>query len=249
MSDSVFQSFGGLSMPVPIDGVTSLTSLDPARDRLLELFESAINSEFGTVWSQVLADMPSGFALAGTSPVQDTLPMEPHLEVVQERKCSFPLLCLHRTGNYTVEPFLMDEDKLTQEWHLHYILGPLDIGGQRRILDIGQAIGKLVAAVIRDFGHQSYESGANQIEAAGLMSLRISGGVPIGRAAFNDNGKSVAYWATRVTLESTEVSAPLTDQLSDFDGMDISLDVGGANEPDISPDFVSASTDPAFQYP
>lgn len=248
MSDSVFQKFGGLELPVGIDDVTnSLSSLDPARDRLLALFASAINSEFADVWTEVTAALTTGSKLASTTPVQDTLPDEPTIELIQQRKISYPLLCLHRTGEATIAPFLMDEDILTQQWHLHYILGDLDIDGTRRLLDICQAIAKLVAAVIRDYGHHSYESGANQIEAADLNSLRIVSYIQPGRARFGEDGP--VFWATRITLESTEVSAPITDQLSDFNGMDMSFNVGGANEEDISPDFVSASTDPAYQYP
>jgi hypothetical protein len=153
------------------------------------------------------------------------------------RKAGFPLLALHRTGTPTFESYSIEEDRMTQDWYLHHILGPLDIEGERRILDIGQAIGKMLATTIRSYGHPAYESGANQIEAASLKSLAIRSMDGPGPASFDDGDDSV-FWATRYTLTTTEDSESLTEHIGDFEGADLSVDVGG---PEILPDFVEAS--------
>jgi hypothetical protein len=248
MSDSVFQRFGALQFPIPIDDVEAgLTSLDPARDILLELFAAAINYEFDSAWTIATRSLSGDHKLQNTRPVNDTLPCEPVIEVIRERKLSFPLLCLHRTGEATLTPWLLDEDVLTQQWHLHYVMGDFDIDGQRRILDICQAIPKLVACVVRDYGHRSYEDGANQLEAADLSSMRAVSYTGPGRAQFGDEGP--IYWAARITLETTEVSEPLTDQIGPLGGIDGSVDVSGAGDSDTSFDFVQFSTDAPWQKP
>lgn len=238
MSNSVFTRFGGLSLPVTeYDTEDSLSSLDPARDRMLAWFAAAINAEFSDSWTEAVNALPGTHPLFGTTPAQDTYPGEPTRKALTERKCSFPLLALHRTGTGVIEPFSIEEDRLTQSWHLHHILGPLDIEGQRRILDIGQAIGKMLAASIRKFGHPSHESGANQIEACGLKDLKITAIDGPGPARFDDGDDSV-FWATRYTLTTVENSEPLTEQMGWFEGADLSVDVGG---PEIIPDLVEAS--------
>lgn len=250
--NSAYQTFGKLSLPISEDDITdSFSVLDPVRDRLLALFTAAVNDEFGSAWTTVTATLPTGSKLIGTSPVQDSHPGEPTQSLMTTRKAGFPLLCLHRTGEPVFEQYLMDQDKLTSQWHMHWILGPLDLEEQRKLLDLGQAIGKLVKMVERDFGHRSYESGANQFESAtgGLMSLRLLTHTQPGAAGFADDDQNLTYWAVRYTLETTELVTDLTDHEADLEGLDFSADVGGANEADISPDFVQASTDPVYQKP
>lgn len=237
MTNSVYTRFGGLSLPVSdADVADGLALLDPARDTMLAWFTAAINAEFSSAWTAATSSLPSSHKLLGTLPVQDTLPGQPTRRTMQERKAGFPLLALHRTGTATFESSLLEEDILTQDWHLHHILGPLDIEGERRILDIGQAVGKLLAASIRAHGHPAYQSGANQFEESSLKSLVIRNITGPGPASFNDEDDSV-FWSTLYTLTTTEISTSLTKQMSEFDGADLSVDVGG---PEILPDFVEA---------
>lgn len=250
MTSSVFTAFGGLRLPVSNQDVeSSLSSLDPARDRMLAWFAAAINAEFSSAWTEATAALPGDHQLIGTSPVQDTMPLAPTPGNMGQRKSGFPLLALHRTGEATFEPLTIEDDQMTQEWHLHHILGPLDIEGERRILDIGQAIGKLLAVTVRHFGHPAYESGANQLEAGRIESLAVKDMAGPGPAQFDGDENDAIFWATRYTLETTEYTDDITGQMPPFAGLDMSLDVGGASEPDISPSFIEASTDPAYQDP
>lgn len=244
--NSAYQSFGKFSVPLSIGDITdTLSVLDPVRDRLLALFVSAINDEFGAPWEKVTPFLADGNPLIGTSPVEDSYPEEPTLTLMTERKAGFPLLCLHRTGDPLFEQYLLDRDKLTQQWHMHWILGPADIDTRRRLGDVGRSIGLLVKMIERDFGHKSFEDGANQFESAtgGLMSLRLLNHSQLGSASFADDEQNRVFWACRYTVETTELVSDLVDHEADFEGMDISLDVSGANNPNTNFDFVQASTD------
>lgn len=249
MTQSLFQSFGGFSLPITDEDTEgSLTALDPGRDKMLAWFKAAINAEFASVWTEATASLPSGHKLVGTQPVADTYPGEPSAAVIQGRKTGWPLLALHRTGEATYETELIDRDKLTQQWHLHYIIGPIDIEGERKILDICQAIGKLVAMCIRAFGHPAHESGADQLEAANLTSLRIVNSTGPGQAVF-DEGDDTKFWATRIALESTELVDDVTAHEQGISGVDVSVDASGAGHPDVSHDFVEGQSDVAYQDP
>lgn len=253
MSESVFTAFGGLQFPVTEADVTdSLSSLDPARDRMLAWFAAAINAEFSSAWTEATNALPGNHQLIGTSPVQDTLPLATTnlKKALAQRKSGWPLLVLHRVGEAAYgESFTLEEDTRKQSWHLHWILAPLDLEGERRICDLGQAIGAMLKASIRRFGHPAYESGANQIEAAGLGSLELETHLGPGAVGFDDDEDDSIYTSTVFVLNTTEYTSDITDHMQPFAGFDVSLDVGGAGETDISPDFIEASTDPAYQNP
>ena len=243
MPESVFTSFGGLDLPVTDSDVTdSLSSLDPARDRMLAWFAAAINAEFQSVWTEAIAALPSGHDL-GAAPVQDTMPFEPTPRLMKERKASFPLLALHRTGRATFESLTLEEDRLTQNWNLHLILGTMGIDGQRRILDIASAVAKTIAVSIRCFGHPAYESGANQLEAGDIHSLELVASTGPAAARFDGDDDSPTYWAITLELVTTENTSPNIAHEKMIDGLDLDMDVGGAGSPDISPSFIVASSD------
>lgn len=243
MTDSVFTSFGALDLPVSDEDVSgSLVSLDPARDRLLAWFAAAINAEFQSVWTEVLAALPSGHGL-GANPVADTLPFEPTPRLMKERKAAWPLLALHRTGSPTFESLTLEDDRMTQNWQAHYILGPMDLEKQRRLLDLPQAIAKMLAVSIRCFGHPSYESGANQIEAADLESLELVNMSGPGAARFDGDEDSTTYWAMSLELRSTENTEPNNANDQFLSGIDLTLNVGGAGSPSINPALIEAQTD------
>lgn len=252
VADSVFQTQGGLRLPIYDGEVTdSFAVLDDVQDRLLKLFAAAINYEFGNPWASVVAGLPSA-KLNGTSPANDLIPEEPTLTVMTERKVGFPALFLHRNGDGTFEDHTLEHDKLRQQWYLHWVVGPLDLESRRKILPLGVQIGKLIKMVERQQGHLAYEGGANQFEEAtgGLTSLRLVSITPPGPASFADDPQNITYYGARYTIETTEVGTDLIEQEADLDGFMISEDVGGANNPDLSYDFISAtSPDPPFQYP
>jgi hypothetical protein len=244
---SLTQRMGGLTIPLAAVVVDSFAVLDPVRDMLLACFAAAINDEFGESWERVVDSLPATSSLAGTTPIVDTHPGEPTLDLMQTRKAGFPLLCLHRFGDPVFEPLLMDQDKLTQGWHLHYNFGPLDLEAQRKILDIGIAIGKVIKMIERDFGHSAYNSGENILESGSLLSLRLRTMTQPGPAQFA--GDERMFWATRYTLETTELVLDVTDTEDDLEAFDLNLDASGANSPDTDFDFIVAQSDVEYQNP
>jgi hypothetical protein len=204
---------------------------------MLAWFKAAINAEFSRSWESACLALPPGSVLFNTLPAQDTMPFEPTSKIMRERKCGFPLLALHTFGDPEFEPLTLEQDRLRRDWKLHYILGPLDLENQRKILDICVAIGKMLRVSIRKFGHPAYESGANQIELAGLSSLELTKIEGPGSARFDGEEDSPTYWGAVFTLVTTEDSDDIIDQIAEFEGADLSIDVGG---PEILPDFVEA---------
>lgn len=231
-TDSMFQRLGGLELPVRTAdiGTTWLAALDPVRDQLLKLFESAINSELSEAWTYAFTN--SGKALSAT-PVADTLTEEPTEKILTQRKTDFPLLALHRDGTATYEQQTLEITRLTQPWTLHYILGPLDVIDGRQLKDVCVAVAKIVALVIRQRGHRSFESGALQFfgtdspdTPSPLTSLRIVSHEGPAQAVFGGNESTIVYWAIEMKLESTEVSSYVEDADAPLEGADITVAVG-----------------------
>src|SRR5574342_1383451 len=236
-TDSMFQRLGGLELPVRTAdiGTTWLAALDPVRDQLLKLFESAINSELSEAWTKVATT--SGKTLEAT-PVADTLPDEPTEKILTQRTCKVPLLALHRDGTATYEQQTLEITRLTQPWALHYILGPLDVIDARQLKDVCVAVAKIVALVIRKRGHASFESGALQFFGTAdpslgektckspLTSLRIVSHEGPGQAAFGGEASTITYWASEMKLESTEISGYDEEAEVPLDAADITVNVG-----------------------
>lgn len=245
---SLYQSVGGTSFPLdPAQYTESLAGLDGTRDRLLELFRAAINAEFGVVWQQVTNGLPTGHLLHGSLPAQDALPMEPSAQVIGQRKTGFPLLCLHRTGSPTYEEHLIDQGQVKQQWLLHYVLGPLDTEGVRKLSDICQAIGKLVWLVIRQRGHKSFEGGALQFfpGTGALSSVRLVNQVGFGEAAFGGEESNKLYWTTIFTLETTEVAYDDEGSFGELQAVDVQLNSGDGTE--VLPALILGSSDVPVQ--
>jgi hypothetical protein len=245
-TESLYQSFGGTRFPTTAADVTdTLVSLDPGRDLLLELFASAINSELGEVWTTVTGTMGSDHKFAGTSPVQSTLPEEPTKQNLTSVKKNFPLLALHRDPEEETkwEPYTLEVDKLTQQWKLHYILGPLDIIDQRKLKDIGQAVAKIVKLVIKKRGHPSYQSGALQFfdDTSRFARVDMVSSKGPTQAGFGEGADTTVYWAMLIKLETEELSSFIEGSLGPVDAADITIGIGGGEG--ILPDGIQAQTD------
>ncbi len=226
MIDSVFQGIGAVKFPLKAsDFTTTLAPLDPARTTLLELFKSAINSEFSEVWAQVATR-----SLVGKLPVQFTLELEPTAALMTQVKPEFPLLSVHRTGTGTFDQISMFEERLTQQWAVDYVLGPLDIGDVRKLSDICVAVAKLIKIVVRQRGHRSYQGGAVQFfaETGGLASVEVKSFEGPGHAQFAGDDK--LYYATTIMLETTEITNDDLDAYVTGDGTDLSIGVGSETE-------------------
>jgi hypothetical protein len=236
--DSLFQRFGGLELPVEEDDVTDgLRVLDPARNVLIELFRSAINSELSEAWTKAT----TGTILAGTSPVEDVLEM--HSGEIKERKGAFPLLMLYRDGTGTYEQHTLFDDRLVQQWQLHYILGPLDIELVRKVGDACIAAAKIVRMVIRDRGHRSYENGAVQFGdgKGSLSSIELKSQEGPGQASFIGSDDSPLYYAISLTLETTELTGDNLEAFPTFEGASFEIGVGGGEG--TIPGLIYADTD------
>jgi hypothetical protein len=250
-NESLYQKLGGLDLPVMAGdvGVSGLAALDPGRDLLLALFASAINSELGDAWTVALGNVGGARANLGASPVTDTLPDEPTEAVLQQRKCRFPLLALHRSGTGNYDQVTLELGRLTQPWTLHYILGPLDVIDARQLKDVCVAVAKIVALVIRKRGHKSYQNGALQFfganspdDASPFTSLRIVSHEGPGQAAFGGDTSSTIYWAIEIRLESTEVTSDAEGADScDLEGMSLTVGLGGGEG--VLPSAIVAKTD------
>jgi len=243
-ADSMFQTFGDLHLPIDAaDVATTLEPLDPGLGKLLALFKTAINSEYGPVWHKVVDALPVGHPLRASDPVADTLELEPSPSVMQQRKATWPLLCLHRTGEATYERVMLDQDRLTQEWGLHYILSPLDIGDLRRLAPICVAVGKLIRLVIRQRGHKSYEAGELQFfpDKGGFASIALDSQEGPGQASFaGGDNDGPTYYAVSFKLKTTELAYDDLDGYGEYEGTDVSVGVGTGDA--IVPDLIQADT-------
>lgn len=245
---TLYQGVGGTNFPLTADDVTdSFAPLDPARDRLLALFKAAINSEFSAAWTKVTATLENGHKLIGTSPVEDTLPLPPNGSAMTERKPGFPLLAFHRQGEPRVEQYRLAEFQRSQDWHLHYVMPPLDTAGQRKIGDIFLGVATLVGLVIRNRGHAAYDSGALQFfEGKGSLSsvelINTQGPAP---AVFSGDESGATHLAMLMTLRTTEVTSDDMDAFVSLTGFSDTIDSGDGTG--LVPALVEFNSDPEYQ--
>lgn len=244
---SLYQSIGGLVLPVEADDVTdTFAPLDPGRDILLDLFATALNSELQAPFTVVAAGTP----LSGRSVVQTKWPWRPRSAVSKCTAADYPLLCVYRDGEARWEAYRIDHDRLTQRWAVDYILGPLDVADERKLCDILTAVPKVLALVLRKRGHPDYRSGELQFfEGRGGFASIAMIEHSIGQAQFAGGGidDSPLYWAVSTTLETTEVDGENSELYPELAGASLTLGVGGEN--DSLPGVVSADTAIPVQDP
>lgn len=242
---------------MPATGVVdTLDPLDPALDTLLGLFQAAVNAELGPAWGTIMATMPASHPLraAGPNPINDTLGLEPSPGVMQQRKTGFPLLCVHRTGSAKYDEVAIGGgiERLIQNWDVHYILGPLDVGDLEKVNRICVAVTKVVRMVIRRRGHPAYQGGALQFFPAQIGSIGSLGAVTLtgydgpGQALFV-GGDGPTYYAVTMHLETAEHTADDVQTFGNFDAADISIASGDADQ--LLPNMVQAETDVPYQAP
>lgn len=233
-STSLHQRLGSLSLPPDVGTIESagtLTSLDPARRILADLFRAAINAELAEAWTAAVGNrfLPDG-PVSSELPVADVLELEPTKAHMQSRQSGFPLLAIYRSGTAEYQPFNMDELRLVQPWTLDWILGPVDIAQKFSLGDMAVAVAKTVALVIRQQGHPSYQGGALQFgdEASGIASIRMVRHVGPGIARFAAEESGDSYWAITMELETIEYSdmTPGLPLYGPFDGVDSEYGIG-----------------------
>lgn len=260
MVDSLYEKFGGLSLPVAATDVTdTLAPLDPARDTLARLFEAAINAELGPAWGTVTASLPATHVLVkdGTNPVNDVLLLEPSPSVMQQRKTAFPLLCVHRTGSPRFEQRSVagQVEALIQPWDVHYILGPLSADDLRRFGDACIAVAKILRLVIRKRGHPAYQSGALQFfpgsfdvgQVGTLGAVQMTGYDGPGQAQYVAGPEAPTYWSIIMHLETSEYTTEDPETFGNYEAADIAIAAGDADE--LLPNMVQMQTDVPYQNP
>lgn len=234
---TLYESTGALAFPLEADA-----DIDPARDRLLELFKMAINYEFGARWTAAVQSLDPRSKFFPTLPVSDALPCAPTKRAIEQRKSGFPLLCLHRSGDIEVEQYVMDSHRLVQDWTMHWILGPGDLEVERKLGDFWPGIVKLVAHVIRQRGHSAYDNGRLQFftDTSAISGISIVRASPLGVASFSDED-SATYHAGFLTLSVTEVARDNLEAYPDFVAADV--DVALTDATDRLPGFAAGASD------
>ncbi len=214
MSDSVFQSIGATTFPLPPATEAGFRERDPARDILLDLLSAAINAELGDTWTAAVSDTP----LRGTNPVQTKLPEIADLDVLRQVKTTFPLLTVGRSDTpIQLDDFSIDRLRETTRWDVDYILGPLEIGNLILVSDVLMLVARVMSLTLHQGGHLAYATQTNDDgvttyhknvlgPGAGCCNFSSSRLVDyrMGQAAFAGDGPK--YHCCSVILETTELS-------------------------------------------
>ncbi len=225
MTDSLSSTWGSLTFPIQAAD-TDLSSLDPARDILLELFAAALNSELQSAWEMAA----SGVDMLAPYPVAHKFPALPDLDSMRQAKAAWPMLAVARS----IEPqqedeFALWQNRITSRWSIDYVLGPLDVGNHVKLGDVLEAALKIIAATIRAGGHKAYLKTtlvtpavgdplvcAKQVLGPGVgccgFSTIVVTSAICGAAAFSQGGPK--YHAMTMTLQTTEL-----DSISEADAV------------------------------
>jgi hypothetical protein len=252
---SINERIGSLTLPpviATIEAARTLTSLDPARRILADLFKAAINAELTDAWVAAVANrLTATDKINGTTPVADVLELEPTAPIMQARQAGFPLLAVYRSGTAEYQTHTIYADKLIQPWTVDWVLGPADVATAFQLLDAAIAVSKIISRVIMRQGHPAYQSGAPQFgeDRGDLGAIRIVRHEGPGQARFAGDDKGPTYYAITVMLETTEYVEPGSGDAAEdapFQGADYDLGIGGSPE-GVIPGLFYASTDPPLQ--
>ena len=219
MSTGIYARLGDVDLPIVAPTNGQLYSvLDPGRDALLGFYKDAINFELAGVTSGApSATSAWGIAAAGTKlaavlPVADTLYRAPSKGILREAKITFPVLCLCRTTAEHDE-FTLALERITQDWRLDYILGPLDVAAARRLGGALHGAITVVNLVTRLRAHAAHLSGALMFgEGYGHFNTVQIVSSEEGVADWGEQGEGVEFLAASMVLRTTEI-----DQLREDD--------------------------------
>lgn len=216
---------GGLTFPVAASAVTdSLAALDPARHEMAGLLAAAINGELGAPWAKIVATLPTGHMLRGTTPVQDVVELEPDATNLGTRRNGWPLLAVYRQGKATVTWKFEARQTRTQRWNVDYILGPVAIDDVRKLGDILTAAGSVIGYVLMHGFYGGHPSASPPVAAYGtgipfaipVSSVHLVGQTGPGWAKAEGMGaEAKPYYGITFEVETTEVTSVLTDPATD----------------------------------
>lgn len=230
---SLYESLGALSLPEAATGETTLTSLDPARDILLDLLAAALNAELLARW----LDANEGTALANANVVQTKVPRPPSLQDLRSVKTDFPALFVYRSEEPArVDEVTLAQERVVQRWGIDLVLAPTDAGDQRKLRDVLTAAAKVIVLTIERGGHKAYRQAANGTAeivllggGAGFSRVTVAD-FRLGQASFAQRGDPAGplYHALSLALETWERSAQ-TDADPYLSGPFFSLGTGNAD--------------------
>lgn len=245
-NDFLFRKFGDVAFPTgAVQNAQLFSILDPARDKLIALFKAAINQELAHSTTTVAANSPWSIVRANTilsnaMPVQDVSYLQPTSDLLKESNWGMPLLCVYRTSAIH-EEFTLQREMIRTTWGVDYILPPLAADERRKLAAMLVGVRSLLTLVIRKRSHPAYQGGALQFGQGygGFDTMRITASAE-GPAQFSDQAGSNYYYAVHLDIETTELDNT-TESYTDFDGVDLSVGLGGADG--TLPDAVQARTD------
>ena len=245
-NDFLFLRFGDVQFPAEdVQNAQLFSPFDPARDKMLAFFKAAINQELGGSTTTVTATSPWGIARAGTSlasvqPVQDVCYLQPTSDLMKEASWGMPLLCLYRTSAIH-EEFTLTREVIRTTWGLDYILPPLPADDRRKLGGVLAGVRSLLTLAIRKRSHPAYQNGTLQFGQGyggfDVMRVMTSNEGPV---AFSEREGGNFYYAMHMEIETSELDDTI-QEFTDFEGVDLSVGVGG-NDGTL-PDAVQARTD------
>lgn len=198
--------FGALTFPLGVDG-----SLERGQRVLLSVVRKAIESDFATPWLTLSQKTP----LSGeNSPVASVYLIEPTNEAIRQLKPKFPALFVFQDGDAQFSKFSAARNAARRIWAIEWVLGPLDPEQSSRLRPLMNALPLLISDICLVGGHPAYGMDANNAhpsqslfedgpDGGGFSELKVVGSI-VGAASIS--GESPLYWASRVTVESLEVS-------------------------------------------
>jgi hypothetical protein len=246
---ALYRRVGATEFPILPQHLSSTAFVDQAKDTMLALFSAAIKYELGwtvgatiagSPWHTVRGDTP----FATLDAVADTFGMPAYQQIIQERQQELPCLYLGRSGEPTFEEFLIDRYRLTQDWILSYVLGPLDVAKAKRLNALHtKIVPSLIALVCNEGCHPAYDDGLPQFgEGTGLLRDIVVTGwstdpIPVG------GGDNAPLWyGCTATLRTEEESDVLPGDSTEFDGAS-TWEIGVGNQSDgILPAIVNFRT-------
>jgi hypothetical protein len=231
-ANSLHRSFGKLELPLAVTRETDFSSLDPARDILLDLFAAALTAELLPRWQHATETTP----LWGKAVVQTKFPEFPEQVFLQQVAVEWPLLAVYRSdAAETFDEHTLWEERVTGRWGVDYCIGPLEVGNYVKLSEVLRAVPRILEGVIRTGGHLAYATQTNVNSTfvkqvfgkgdgcCGFSTIRVVEAIS-GSAAFAQGGPK--FHCASVVIETTELSALNAGVAPPYTGSSFTLETG-----------------------
>lgn len=194
--------FGAVRFPAPAVG--SAQDLDPGQIAILELLEAAINAELGTAWCSIVATLRDEAKLRQSrQPVEFASTMELTPQEMTQVVTAWPLLAVYRQGEPEFDQLTLEYDKLTQQWSVDYVIGPLSAAHKVKIGRFCNSVAKLIWRTLDRGYHSAYKGGARQFLGQ-FTSIKATGvqGPGVAQSLGEESGSG--YYGMTVLVETVE---------------------------------------------